>query len=228
MFPYVETITVSGNSMSQNTAGMGRRALLTDSEREAIENPESKDNPYVAISRVRTKLEDELPRDVELLRENRPDLFEQLQEIVCDPEATESQEGHSTPAEPSPVEDRRSPEPTPEATENEPRERETEAESSDELEEQLQSTLPGSGSMLENRVNAVLEMYSHLQDRPDETVRTGELKELIDGNELGYASIDSFWTNAVKKNAAQDRPNSLTSLPGVEELGNGRYRYSAE
>lgn len=40
--------------------------------------------------------------------------------------------------------------------------------------------------------------------------------------------VDSFWTNAVKKNTAQDRPNALTSLRGIGELGNGRYRFTDE
>lgn len=100
--------------------------------------------------------------------------------------------------------------------------------SDDELEEQLRSTLPGSGQTLEDRVNAVLTMYSHLRDRQGEIVQTGELKALVDGENLGYKNTDSFWNNAIKKNSAQDRPNSLTALSGVEELGNGRYQYTEE
>jgi hypothetical protein len=47
---------------------------------------ESEENPrYVAISRVRNKIQDELPEDVELLREHHPELYEELREEVCDP-----------------------------------------------------------------------------------------------------------------------------------------------
>lgn len=62
---------------------MARRALLTETERETLRNPDSSENPYVAVSRVRRKLVEELPEDVEILRNNRPDLFELLEEAVC-------------------------------------------------------------------------------------------------------------------------------------------------
>ncbi|AFO58690.1 hypothetical protein NJ7G_3472 [Natrinema sp. J7-2] len=41
---------------------------------------------YQAISRVRRKIEDEMTTDVEILRENHPDLYEELRGAVCDPE----------------------------------------------------------------------------------------------------------------------------------------------
>jgi len=68
-----------------NTLDMSRRrALLTDRERELIADMDAEDSRYVAISRVRTKIQEELPQDVELLKENHPGLFEELQEVVCD------------------------------------------------------------------------------------------------------------------------------------------------
>lgn len=92
----------------------------------------------------------------------------------------------------------------------------------------LRATLPGSGELLEQRVDAILEMYDRIREADGDAVTTSELQALVDGDGLGYASDDSFWNNAVKKNAAQDRPNSLTSLPGVAELGNGRYCYQRD
>lgn len=66
---------------------MARRALLTEGEREALTNPDSKENPYIAVSRVRNKIQDELPRDVEILQkhaeEHGSDLFDDLQRVVC-------------------------------------------------------------------------------------------------------------------------------------------------
>lgn len=68
---------------------MARRALLTEGEREALTDPESRDNPYVAVSRVRKKIQEELPRDVEILREHDSDLFDELREVVCEVENSE-------------------------------------------------------------------------------------------------------------------------------------------
>ena len=66
-------------------AGMGRRrALLTDRERELIADEDKDDQRYVAISRIRTKIHDELPEDIELLRENHPDLYDELRKVVCE------------------------------------------------------------------------------------------------------------------------------------------------
>jgi hypothetical protein len=65
-----------------------RRALLTDAEREVLSGErEVKDNyRYSVESRVRTRIRDELPGDVEALREHYPELFEALQEVVCEDE----------------------------------------------------------------------------------------------------------------------------------------------
>ncbi|MFP8955061.1 helix-turn-helix domain-containing protein (plasmid) [Natrialbaceae archaeon A-arb3/5] len=96
----------------------------------------------------------------------------------------------------------------------------------DDLREQVRAVLPGSGETLDARTDAVLEMYDLIRDRGGDVVTTGELKDVVNPDAVGYSSIGSFWNNAVKKNAAQDRPNALTTLPDVVELGNGRYRYA--
>jgi hypothetical protein len=64
---------------------MARRALLTDRERELIEGGDAVDEDlrYQAISRIRRKIEDELTTDVAVLRENHPELHEELREVVC-------------------------------------------------------------------------------------------------------------------------------------------------
>ncbi|WP_394338349.1 hypothetical protein [Halorubrum persicum] len=61
---------------------------MTDRERELIEGESESDDDlrYQAISRVRRKIEDEMTTDMEILREHRPDLYEELREVVCDPE----------------------------------------------------------------------------------------------------------------------------------------------
>jgi len=111
-------VASKGSTMSE------RRALLTDREREIITGEaDVKDSyRYQTVSRVRSRLE-RLESDIEAFREHGG-LLEELQEIVCR-DMAEAQEGHSTPAEPSPVEDTVSPEPTPEPRENEPAATET-------------------------------------------------------------------------------------------------------
>lgn len=65
-----------------------RRALLTEAEREILAGERDvKDNyRYSVESRVRTRIRDELPGDVETLREHYPEIFEGLREAVCDDE----------------------------------------------------------------------------------------------------------------------------------------------
>ena len=64
---------------------MARRALLTDREREIItgEADVSDDYRYRVVSRVRNKIV-RLEEDVVILEQYRPDLYNELQETVCD------------------------------------------------------------------------------------------------------------------------------------------------
>lgn len=63
-----------------------RRALLTETEREILSGEKDvKDNyRYSVESRVRTRIRKELPTDVETLRDNYPDIFEELRKTVCE------------------------------------------------------------------------------------------------------------------------------------------------
>jgi len=63
-----------------------RRALLTDRERELLAgvNVDEKNYQYQAVARVRNKIKDELPEDMEVLEEHHPELYEELREVVCD------------------------------------------------------------------------------------------------------------------------------------------------
>lgn len=62
------------------------RALLTKTDRQQIASKEEADENkrYQAISRVRSRIQDELPKDVEVLREHHPELYEELCDVVCD------------------------------------------------------------------------------------------------------------------------------------------------
>jgi len=64
------------------------RALLTETEREQIAGEHGDSRKYQAVSRIRSRIEDELTTDVEVLREHHPKLYAELQDAVCsdDPE----------------------------------------------------------------------------------------------------------------------------------------------
>ncbi len=62
------------------------RALITETEREHIEGKHGDRRKYEAVSRVRARINDELTVDVDLLREDHPELLDELREVVCDDE----------------------------------------------------------------------------------------------------------------------------------------------
>ncbi len=85
-------LRVTGPSKNSFEAGRGSmnmvddqyRGLLTEREREIIrgEADVSDNYRYRVISRVRTKIEN-IDDDVEILADNREDLLEELQSVVC-------------------------------------------------------------------------------------------------------------------------------------------------
>jgi hypothetical protein len=63
------------------------RALLTDAERRHISGESGNDQlKYEAVSRVRSRIDEELTTDVELLEEHHQDLLDELREVVCEEE----------------------------------------------------------------------------------------------------------------------------------------------
>jgi hypothetical protein len=62
------------------------RALLTETDREYIakEGNPSETQRYQAISRVRKRINQELTKDLELLREHHPSLYEEFHEVACE------------------------------------------------------------------------------------------------------------------------------------------------
>jgi hypothetical protein len=60
------------------------RAILTTTDRERISGEADVPNSkrYEAVSRVRQRIE-QLEHDAELLKEHHPELYEELQESVC-------------------------------------------------------------------------------------------------------------------------------------------------
>ena len=67
--------------------GMAKsRGLITDTEAERIAGEVEVEDAkrYQAISRVRRRIKQQLPRDIELLEEHHPDLLAELRDVVCD------------------------------------------------------------------------------------------------------------------------------------------------
>jgi hypothetical protein len=62
------------------------RALLTDTERDRLsgDSDAEKQRVFESKSRVKRRISEELPEDVEILYENHPDIFETLQQVVCE------------------------------------------------------------------------------------------------------------------------------------------------
>jgi len=64
------------------------RGLITDTERDRISGEADVEDSkrYQAVSRVRRRINEELPEEIELLEEHHPKLLEELREVVCEEE----------------------------------------------------------------------------------------------------------------------------------------------
>lgn len=60
------------------------RALLTETERDQIAGSHGQKRRYEAVTRARTRIDEELTTDVELLKEHHPDLLDELRDVVCE------------------------------------------------------------------------------------------------------------------------------------------------
>lgn len=62
------------------------RALLTETERERLRDgdEEQRQRQYESVSRVRRRIREELPRDVQALQQGHPKLLEELRQVVCE------------------------------------------------------------------------------------------------------------------------------------------------
>jgi hypothetical protein len=59
------------------------RALLTDRDRELLADEEAGKRRYQTVSEIRARIHEELSTDVQLLKEQHPELLEELREVVC-------------------------------------------------------------------------------------------------------------------------------------------------
>ena len=54
------------------------RALITETEREQLRGEHGKERKYQAATRIRNRIEEELPRDIENLVKNHPDFLKEI------------------------------------------------------------------------------------------------------------------------------------------------------
>lgn len=62
------------------------RAMLTETDRKYIAGEGGDKRKYQAASRIRSRIQDELPTDIELLKKHHPELLEELRAVVCETE----------------------------------------------------------------------------------------------------------------------------------------------
>ena len=85
-YPTALRIFAMDMETDHNSDTMSRsRGLVTDTEWERITGEADVEDSkrYQAISRVRRRIKEELPKEMEMLEEHHPDLFEDLRETVC-------------------------------------------------------------------------------------------------------------------------------------------------
>ena len=73
--------------LNQKPQAMSRyRAIMTETDREHIsgESEPSNQQRDQAVYRVSKRITEELPKDIAVLAEHRPDKLEELREIVCE------------------------------------------------------------------------------------------------------------------------------------------------
>lgn len=199
-----------------------RRALLTDREREIItgEADVSDSYRYQTISRVRSRFT-RLSEDLDAFA-SHGDLLDELREVVC----TDIEHKDAETPGGDRVEEHDPQGSHPENTS--PPTQEEEDLRADAERRLRELGLPGLGDDLEGRIEALLAMHDLLREHEGERVEADQLKDVADQYAHGYADADSFWSNCVKKNSTQGRPNAVKALPGVREAGSGEYTYDRE
>lgn len=90
-----------------------------------------------------------------------------------------------------------------------------------ELVEQLE--LPGRGSRLEARREAITDMYVHVLREGSAT--KAELKQYVDTEKVGYEAEENFFTNVIRGGSGKKYSPVFGQLPGVERPAKGGKDY---
>lgn len=83
---YLEPEYLSTMCAGTQTPMARTRALLTEKEREHLASGDTEPGSrrYQVISEVRNRIQDELPHDLQVLKEHHPELYNELKQEVCD------------------------------------------------------------------------------------------------------------------------------------------------
>jgi hypothetical protein len=81
---WVRTLAYMAMSNQPGERMAKTRALLTDTDRDYITGAEGNDKQYQSASRIRRRIQNELPKDIEVLQEHHPDLLDELRDVVCE------------------------------------------------------------------------------------------------------------------------------------------------
>lgn len=75
------------DEIAEASAVTGRRALLTEREREVLADP-AEDGRLRAqkISKIRRRVRENIETDIELLAQHDPELLGEIREVVCEEE----------------------------------------------------------------------------------------------------------------------------------------------
>jgi len=87
--------------------------------------------------------------------------------------------------------------------------------------EQLE--LPGRGSRLEARREAITDMYIHVLREGNAT--KAELKQYVDTDKVGYEAEENFFTNVIRGGSGKKYSPVFGQLPGVERPAKGGKDY---
>ena len=70
----------------ETTIGLFSTAIMTDIDREHVSEQGDPSDQQVdqSVYRVRQRINEELPEDIAVLKEHRPDLLDELKDVVCD------------------------------------------------------------------------------------------------------------------------------------------------
>jgi hypothetical protein len=189
------------------------RALLTEHEREALRGEHDDRAAWESASRIRARIRDELPADLDALREHHPDLWRELVAAVDGARADDRRDDPGAvgfgPRDTTPREsDESAPQSAPALASV----------------EWSELDLPGGGDTLRARQQAVRACAEHLREHGEAT--RADFEEVLASESHHYASERSAWKNAVADGlAAVAERVEHVDAPGE---GEHRWRWSGE
>lgn len=196
------------------------RALLTGTERDRIAERDDagKSKKYQAVTRVRNRIQDELPKDVAVLREHHPGLFEELRDAVCGPDETDDIAATGSSDTPETAhEPREQPEEQPPGS---PRISRPGVGDSQDLADAVREYLEANDlpPKTAHGRNLVIDVFRLL--RREGAMKTGDIQDTV------HPDYAEHWSDGRTMWNAVDR--YLEDVPGIEKAGYGEWGYAGD